>query len=136
MIHFMSDFITAILHKRAVEFDIHQLSCYYDKRMTNLTSQVACHTVLPTFVYKNTIIWHKWNALYFSWLEHIIFLMSNRMSNNLKPHRLDVLIIQIDFCLIRLYVSLLIETQIVCINKSLLVDDNVLNKAIWKLVLS
>ena len=62
--------------------------------------------------------------------------MSNRMSNNLKPHRLDVLIIQIDFCLIRLYVSLLIETQIVCINKSLLVGDNVLNKAIWKLVLS
>ena len=58
------------------------------------------------------------------------------MSNNLKPHCLDVLIIQIDFCLIRLYVSLLIETQIVCINKSLLVDDNVLNKAIWKLVLS
>lgn len=62
--------------------------------------------------------------------------MSNRMSNNLKPHLLDVLIIQIDFCLIKLYVSLLIETQIVCINKPLLVDDNVLNKAIWKLVLS
>lgn len=58
------------------------------------------------------------------------------MSNNLKPHLLDVLIIQIDFCLIKLYVSLLIETQIVCINKPLLVDDNVLNKAIWKLVLS
>lgn len=62
--------------------------------------------------------------------------MSNRMSNNLKPHRLDVLIIQIDFCFRKLYVSLLIETQIVCINKPLLVDDNVLNKAIWKLVLS
>ena len=60
------------------------------------------------------------------------FSFCKKQSNNLNLNYLNNLTNQIDCCFTKLCFSPLIQTQIECINKQLLVDVSWPNKAIWK----
>lgn len=113
---FMTDLVTVISHRQALDLNSQRLSSYFYK--TQWLRELAT-IVLLTFVSKNR-----------GKLTELQCFMFNLTRADFS-HK-NVLTIKIDFCFPKLYFSLLIWTQMKCINKQLLRDVNWLYKCMSK----
>ena len=118
---------------------------HFPVTINEMTNQVSLlPSYYPHLQLKIEAISNISNVLYFDSLKQTFFRIDSRMwnyvkckmsLNNLTSSYQNVSIIQIEFCFPKLYFRKFIRTQMECISWQLLVDDNWLNKAIWKSVL-
>lgn len=115
---------------------------HFPVTINEMTNQVSLlPSYYPHLQLKIEAISNISNVLYFDSLKQTFFRIDSRMwnyvkckmsLNNLTSSYQNVSIIQIEFCFPKLYFRKFIRTQMECISWQLLVDDNWLNKAIWK----